>query len=157
MIAYCMQADLEIALGGADVLLQLADPNGLGVLDISIVEDYLESGAAEVRSAVEIKHDPETIANLDSDATRRLRDANASLSARIAYEKGSKGMAMPDRVRERADRTDRWLDLLAEGKRRLGRVAGGATAAINQPAQTVNFDPHNHKTSISSFKKGGFR
>ena len=147
-------ANLEVALGGAAILAQLADPGRSGQIDDDIVTDYLESGAAEIRSASEVKHDPEVLANLDADSLRRLRDANASLSARIAYEKGGLGLAMPDHVRDRAERAERFLDQLAKGERRLGRVSGGTAAAINQPVGVVSFDPEASGVSIDGFKRG---
>jgi hypothetical protein len=153
-IPFCNQADLELAVGGARPFVQLSDPDGNGVADPDRVEDYLEGGAAEVRSAAEVKHDPEVLANLDSDSVRRLRDANAALSARIAYTKGGKGLAMPEFVAAAADRADRYLDQLARGERRLGRVAGGTAAAINQPAKSVDFDADGSKMSVTGFKRG---
>lgn len=153
-IPYCTQGDLEVALGGARILRELADPNRTGNPDAGTVQDYLESGAVEVRSAVEIRHDPETIAAMDADSVRRLRDANAALSARIAYEKGGLGMAMPEWVRERADRNDQFLTQLARGERRLGRVSGGQVAAINQPIGLVDFDTDATGISVAGFKKG---
>lgn len=148
--SYAQQSDLEIALGGKAVLLQLADPNNQGAPDPATVTDYLESGAVLVRSAVEVKHDPETIANLDAASLRLLLDANAALSARIAWEKGGKGMACPTHTAERADRYDAIVDKIAEGKRRLGRVAGGTSAAINQQAEIVDYDSSNPKISINA-------
>lgn len=142
--SYAQQADLEIALGGAAVLVQLADFNKDGVADANVVADYLEGGAAEVRSAAEVKHDPETLANLDTPSLKRLIDANAGLSARIAYEKGGRGMAMPDWVRDRAERQDRFVERLARGEARLGRVAGSAGAVTTQASDTgvVDQDPN---------------
>lgn len=130
----CTQADLERALGGADVLRTLADPNKTGAIDSATVQDYIDAGAALIRAAAEIKHDPEVIANLDAPSLARLQKCNARLSARIAYEDGGKGLAMPDQVAKRADWEDEFLEMLAAGRRRLGRVAGGGQAAINQPA-----------------------
>lgn len=153
-VAYCTQADLEIALGGPDVLVQLADRDQDGVADPIVVTDYLEGGASELRSAVEVKHDPETIAALDSDSLRRLRDANKWLSARLAYEEGGRGMAMPPQVEAGAARADKFADDLAKGYRRLGRVAGGKVAAINQPVGVVDPDPRGCGVSIHGFKKG---
>lgn len=164
--SYCQQSDLEVALGGANVLLQLSDFNRDGQPDTNVVTDYLESGAAELRSAVEIKHDPETIANFDTASLRRLIDANAALSARIAYEKGGRGVAMPDWVRDRAERADKFADDLAKGFRRLGRIANnGKTAALSQPVGTVDQDPNGDggtfndgspagRVSITGFMKG---
>lgn len=141
-MAYCVQSDLETALGGSRILTQLADFNQDDIADAAVVTDYLDSGAAEVRTAVEVKHDPETIATLDTASLRRLVDANAALSARIAWEKGGKGVAMPEWVRDRAERTDKFLDDLATGHRRLGRVAGGTVVAVTQASGVgvVDFD-----------------
>lgn len=154
-MAFCTQADLERALGGADKLAQLSDPNRTGSPDAVTVTDYLETGAAEIRTATEIKHEPETLANLDAGSLTRLRDANAAISARAAYDKGGVGLAMPEWIRERAERADKFLDQLATGYRRLGRVAGGNQSAINQPAQgSVDFDPLLRGISIGAFKIG---
>src|SRR6267142_738663 len=120
---YCTQSDLETALGGQRVLTKLADFDEDGTSDVSVVTDYLESGAAELRTAVEVKHDPEVIANLDAASTRRLIDANAALSARIAWEKGGKGEAVPDWIDRRAARAEKFAEDLKDGRRRLGRVS----------------------------------
>lgn len=154
MPAYCTQADLEIAVGGAKILRELSDPNKTGSIVSSWVTDYLESGAAEIRTAVEVKHDPETIENLDADSKRRLKDANAALSARIAYTKGGQGHAMPEWVSQAADRAETFLEKLATGTRRLGRVNGGTKAAINQPVGVVDFDSSGSGMSVAGFKRG---
>lgn len=148
------QADLELAVGGAKELKQLSDPDDTGAVVASLVLDYLETGAAEVRSAAEVKHDPETLAALDTPSQRRLRDANAALSARTAYVKGGKGLAMPEHVGLAAERADKFLDQLARGERRLGRVSGGLVAAINQPAGVVDHDPNGAGVSVAGFKRG---
>jgi phage gp36-like protein len=156
-MAYCIQSDLETALGGPRVLAQLSDFNGDGVADAAVVTDYLESGAAEVRTAVEVKHDPETIALLDATSLRRLLDANAALSSRIAWEKGGKGAAMPDWTRDRAERADKFLDDLAKGLRRLGRSAGGVQAAVTQArvVGVVDQDPRGDGGTTSSGAPAG--
>lgn len=154
MAAYCSQSDLEIALGGAAVLVQLADPSGTGTADSGIVTDYLDSAAGQIRSVIEVKYDPETIANLDADSRRLLRDINKWQSARIAYLEGGRGQAMPQYIAEQADRCDDWLTQLRTGERRLGRVSGGTVAAINQPVGILDYDPLAQKVSIAGFKRG---
>lgn len=155
---FASQADLEVAVGGANYLLELADFNGTGnIADAgvqSVIAGWLLDGAAEVRSHAEVKHDPETLANLDAGSLRRLIDANAVLSARVAHEKGSGGREMPAALRDRADRVDRFLVDLAEGRQRLGRVSGGKAAAINQPVGIVDFDPCQTGVSVGAFKLG---
>jgi hypothetical protein len=153
-VSYCSQSDLEIALGSAAVLVELADPNGTGAADSGIVTDYLESGAALVRSVVEVRYDPETISNLDADSLRLLRDCNKWLSARIAWLEGGRGQDIPKRIGEQAERIERVVDEIRTGERRLGRVAGGTQSAINQPVGIVNFDPLATGISIAGFKRG---
>lgn len=154
MIAYCDQGDLELAVGGARELRQLADPNKTGSAQAAIVEDYLETGAAEIRAAAEVKHEPEALSVLDADTLRKFRDVNAALSARTAYTKGARGMAMPDWVEKAAQRADEYLEMLATGRRRLGRAAGGKTAALGQPVGVVDHDPLGQGISVAAFKKG---
>lgn len=156
-MAFCNQADLEIALGGAAELVQLADRDQDGVADLSVVTDYLESGAAVVRAAVEVKHEPETIAALDADSLRHLRDLNKWWSAAIAWLEGSKNQAMPERLREQREWVQQELDRIRTGERRLGRVAGGKAAALGQFVGNVDHDPCRTGVSVASLRKFGFR
>jgi hypothetical protein len=149
-----MPADLERALGGADVLVMLADPARTGAADEEIVWAFLNAGAAEVRERVEVKHDPETLANLDATSAQRLTDANSALSARVAWERGARGQAVPDHVESAAARAETWLTDLATGLRRLGRSKGGTPAALGQPVGVVDFDPLASGISVAGFKRG---
>jgi len=151
---YCNQTDLEIALGGADVLVQLADRDGTGVADAATVTDFLESGAALVRSVVEVKYEPEAIASFDADSLRLLRDCNKWISAQIAWLEGGRGQAVPDRVAEQAEQCRVRVDEIKTGERRLGRIAGKTPIAIGQPVGIVNFDPNASGISIAGFKRG---
>ena len=154
MPSFCGLADLQIALGGASYLVQLADPTGSGTADPARVDDYLESRAAEIRSVIEVKYDPETIDNLDADSLRLLRDINKWGSARTAYIEGGRGMALPDHIREQADRADQWLTEIRTGERRLGRVSGGRKAAINQAVDVLDYDATSTGMSIAGMKRG---
>lgn len=161
-VSYAAQADLEIALGGPAVLLQLSDLAETGSLadagSQAAITDYLETGASRVRAAVEVKHDPETIAALDAASRRLLVAWNADLSARVAWEKGGKGQALPRAVADRADRAERDLDRIAAGTLRLGRSAGGTAAGINQPASgAVDYDSRGEATSLRGLRDAGFR
>lgn len=156
--AYATQADLEIALGGPAELVKLSDFDQNGVADSAVVDDYLEVGSARVRAAVEVKHEPEAIAALSAASRKLLAEWNVALSARAAWEKGSKGQAVPDRIVERAERALADLDRVAAGTLRLGRVAGGAGAAINQVATgAVDPDPNGQGMTLTAFRSSGFR
>jgi phage gp36-like protein len=160
--SYATQTNLEVALGGPSILLQLADLSQTGSLEDAgtqaAITDYLEVGASRVRAAVEVKHEPETIASLDAASRRLLVSWNADLSARVAWEKGGMGQVMPEAVQERADRAIADLDRLAAGTLRLGRVADGTSAGINQEADgEVDYDSLGIGMSIQGLKNSGFR
>ena len=152
--AFCTQADLEIAMGGAANLLEVSDPTKTGQIQTTIVTDYLETGAAEVRSITEVRMDPETLAQMDTDAMRLFIGANAALSARIAYEKGGLGQSMPEFVRENAERQERMLQQFRDGQRRIGRASGSKIPAINQNPGVVDYDKTGSGISITGFRKG---
>lgn len=154
VVAYCTQAELEIALGGAAVLVQLADPNMTGTADATTVQDYLESGAARVRSVVEVRYAPEVIAALDSDSLRLLRDLNKWFSAQIAWLEGSRGADVPDRVQAQAEWADKTLAEIRTGERRLGRVSGGTVPALSTVVASVDHDPLGTGVSVAGFKRG---
>ena len=148
------QADLERALGGADVLRQLADPDGTGQADPAVVRDFLERGAAEVREKIETRFDPETLARLDAVSARRLLDASASFAARVAWRRGGRGMAMPDEITNDAAEAKAWLDEVRRGEATLGRAAGGSPTPINQPGGVIDHDPQGTGISVRAFRRG---
>lgn len=152
--AYASQADLEVALGGADVLIQLADFDGDHVADSDVVDDYLETGATEVRAAVEVKHEPEAIAALDTASLRLLRDLNATMSAAVAYRKGGRGQVMPIETERAVAKAEDTLDKIASGLRRLGRISGGAAPALAQAVGVMDYDSTATKMSIAGLKRG---
>jgi hypothetical protein len=156
-MAFCTAADLEIALGGAQPLVQLADPSGTGQADTAIVEDYLESPAAQIRSVIEVKYEPETIASLDADSQRLLRDINKWLSARIAWLEGARGQAIPEHIERQADKCETMLLEIRTGERRLGRVAGGKAPAPTQIVGVIDHDRNAAGVSIAAFKTWGYR
>lgn len=156
-MAFATQADLEIALGGAASLAELSTPDGQLSADPATVDDYLESAAGQIRSVIEVKYEPETIANLDADSHRILRDINKWLSARIAWLEGGRGQAIPPYIEAQAEKCETWLMEIRTGERRLGRVVGGRSAALAQPIGVVDHDKYGTGVSITAFKTYGYR
>lgn len=156
-MAFSTQADLEVALG-AQRLLELADPDDTGdIADASVVariDGWIEDAAADVRALVEIKHDPEALAAIDAPSLRRLKRAETDLAARRACEDGGEGFVMPPHVELRAKRAEEYLDDLATGRQRLGRVAGGTVAAVSQPAGVIDHDALGTKVSMAGLARG---
>ena len=157
MAAFATQSDLEIALGGADQLRQLSDFDRDGTADPAVVTDYLDSQAGEIRSVIEVKYEPETIASLDAASYRLLRDINKWKSARQAWLEGGRGQAVPDRVQQEADRSDQMLMEIRTGERRLGRVSGGNAPALTQPIGVVDHDKDGSRVSVKAFRSYGYR
>jgi hypothetical protein len=156
-VAYCSQSDLEIALGGAYKLVEVADPNGTGSADPATVEDYLESAAGQIRSVVEVQYEPETIASLDADSQRLLRDINKWLSARIACLEGMRGEAIPPHIEQQAEKVEQWLTEIRTRERKLGRVANGRAAVSTHAAGVVDHDPRGTGVSMTAFRTYGYR
>ena len=157
MAAFATTSDLEIALGGASQLVQLADYDKDGTADSAVVTDFLESQAGEIRSVIEVKYEPEAIAALDAASSRLLRDINKWKSARQAWLEGGRGQAVPARVQQEADRSDQMLMEIRTGERRLGRVAGGGAPALAQPIGVVDHDSDGSRVSIQAFRTYGYR
>lgn len=156
-MAFASQSDLEIALGGASQLVQLADPDDTGAAVSATVTDYLESAAGQIRSVIEVKYEPEVVANLDADSMRILRDINKWISARTAWLEGGRGQAIPDYVNAQADKCETWLMEIRTGERRLGRVSGGKAPGLTQPVGVVDHDRLGTGVSITAFKTYGYR
>lgn len=155
--AWCSQADLEIALGGPSVLVQLSDRNGSGVANAAVVADYLGSGANYIASKIQIRHSAEALADLDDGAVQLLRDWNKWWSAGVAWDEGAQGQAMPPSLAKMVDRVEAQLEAVRTGKAVLGRSAGSKQAALSQFVGVVDHDPGGHRVSIAGLKSSGFR
>ena len=160
-MAFCTQGDLEIAVGGAARLLQLADFNRTGNISDAavqaVIQGWLDEGASRILQTASVKHDPETLANLDAPSLVQCRRWNKVFSGRLAYRDGAGGLAMPEQLADGAREADEDLVKLADGRQRLARVAGGIAAGINQPVGLVDHDPHGRHVSVRGFKRSGFR
>jgi hypothetical protein len=86
-----------------------------------------------------------------------LRDINKWIAARVAYLEGGRGLAMPEHVRDQAEKCESWLLELRTGERKLGRVSGGRTAALTQPMGVVDHDARATGVSMTALRRHGFR
>ena len=77
-------AEFEEFLGGAHVLRQLTDPNRTGQPNYATAQTYLDAGCAEVRERIEVKHTPETVANLDAVSAHHADHRGRHLRHRVA-------------------------------------------------------------------------
>lgn len=141
-------------LGGAQSLRQLADPLKTGQADTAIVQGYISSGIARALGKASIKHDAETLANLDAASTLNLTDIALGQAARFAYERGGQGQVMPPRLEAAVARSDADLADLVEGRLRLSRVAGQPAAALSESCGVMDYDSLGTGISITGFRRG---
>ena len=71
-MAYCTQSDVQIAAGGPDRLLQLADPSGSGVIDAAYVTRAIEQAAGWIDGFAQKLYDVPV-----NPVPPALRDVNA--------------------------------------------------------------------------------
>src|SRR5690349_1322724 len=106
-MAYSVQADVEIAVGGAARLVQLADYDGNGASDAGVVDaaiaeaDALINSYASKRFAVPFAVAPSTIVRLSARMAARILRRNRQM------------VLASDVDEEKRDRE--WLEALAKG------------------------------------------
>lgn len=151
MANYCVQADLEVAVGGAAVLVQLLDKDGDGVADATQVAACLARATAEVNSAISIAVD---ISALDSPYDDTLIYQTASIAAYHAWMQGGEGQVMPDSVRERHANAQDWLSLVATRRRTLGGTTRRATSQFVGEQVYASTEPWDSTSSPRARLKG---
>jgi len=126
-VTYATQADLE-ARYGAEEVLQLADRNGDGVVDVGVVDQALLDAAAEIdgylgsRYQLPLAAAPQVIKVYACDIARYR------LYASVATEE----------VRNRYTDALKFLKLAAEGKVMIGPSASGAAPLEAGGAEMVS-------------------
>lgn len=153
------QADLETAVGGAHILLQLADAERTGSLASAAAQAritaWTASAVVDIRSAVGVKHEPEAIEQLDAETLQSLRFKAKYIAARYAYVDGGGGLAMPEQLEKLVRESLDWIEKVREGKAVLARSAGGRNPSLAQFVGVINHDPQG--TGWSQRGLSGFR
>lgn len=126
MAYWATQAQIEEACGGASRLVKLAGAtNTADSRYAEFIEICQAPANAYIRSLIAKVIDPDD-ASIAADAL--LADHEATLTAKLAYRKGTGGQAMPDQLKASVDEFEKWET----------RVDGGKIAFSSQTAQATN-------------------
>jgi len=140
------KAQLEAALGGAQVLVQLLDKDFDGIADEVLVEQVIEKAELESASAVQVAFDLDDPVVKES---RAIAQQTLVLAVFWAYQKGTAGQGVPADVREDYQEALRWFDRLAQGTRALGEAKQARTSF---PVEQVPIDPDSKRTTRRNMK-----
>lgn len=113
-MAYCVQADVEIAVGGADKLRQLTDQAGAGTVDVNVLAAAIAEADAELNSYIGHRY-----AVPLSPVPDIVKLKSAAWAARVLRRNLYQGVALTDLAD--AEKLDReWLKGVATGVISLG-------------------------------------
>lgn len=157
MPRFCEQSDVERALGGAAVLVELLDKDGDGVADVDLVEQCMDAGSNELASYIGVTVDTDQLVK-PYPLILVLKAADAS--AFYAWRYGISGQVCPDQTIQAHDGAIRWATDV--GLKRATLVMA-PKAALDQPVGVVDQDTiasaltdNNSRTklSVAAFKLG---
>lgn len=113
----CTKANVEVAVGGAHILVELLDKDRDGVADPDQVDAVIVQASADVLSAVQVAV---ALSSLREPYPDVVVFHTARIAAYYAWLNSSSGQAVPPNIRESYEAALRWLDRLTESKRGLG-------------------------------------
>jgi phage gp36-like protein len=148
MTRFCQQADLERALGGAPILVQLLDKDLDNVADADMVAQVIDAAMSELSSYIQVVVD---LTTLVAPYPFALVSKTADVAAFYAWRYGAYGQAIPENVVQGYDKAISWAQDVAAKKATLGAVR---KQALDQPVGVRDFDELGSKVSIAGFKKG---
>jgi len=117
-VAYCTEADVQTAVGGATKLAQLSDQDNAlsGAVNHTVVTAAIDEATAEMAGYIGHRISVNAIA---AAVPRLLVNKAAAWAARILRRNAYNGQPLADDLdREEIDR--KWLMLVAEGRVSLG-------------------------------------
>jgi phage gp36-like protein len=136
-MAYCTESDMNAALGGAAIAVQLLDKNNDGVADSELVSACLGRATAEMSSRIQVVID---LAALDVNLPYpdALVYHTADVAAYHAWLSGATGQTMPDAIQKKRDDSIAWAEAVARGTATLGR---SPLPASGQLAEQIDRNP----------------
>lgn len=124
------QAQLERQLGGAPILKQLLDYDRDGVADAAAVADVLADAEGEVNSAIGIAVD---LNDPNVDTSRALIRHELAVAAHLSYERGTGGLAEPDKCAKEYEGALAWIEKVRARTAGLGiPIRANAAQAMKQ-------------------------
>jgi hypothetical protein len=145
---FCEQPNLERALGGATVLVELLDKDEDGEADPDQVAEVLDEGSGELASYLQVNID---LSTLKPPYPSILILKAADVCAFYAWARGSEHQATPANIVVLRDAAIQWA--IDAGKRRatLGVVP---KPGLDPPAKMVDPDPTGMGISRKGFSRG---
>lgn len=149
-MAYCTQADVQIAAGGSIKLAELSDQNGTlgGAVDAAVIASAIAEATAEMASYIGHRISVNAVAASVPDVVKLKA---ASWAVRVMRRNLYNGQPLADDLeREKIDRE--WLDGVATGRYSLGvQPELPAAPELNDKAA-----PRDSTLNISRLKLRGY-
>ncbi len=141
------QRDLENALGGADVLLQLLHGDVASVVDEARLNQVINSASGEIASYL-INVDLDSVVEPYASA---LVAKAADLGAYYAWRYGAKGQPIPELISGDRDKAIAWAQDVGK---KLATLGEKLSPNLSESVGVVDHDPNGTGFSISGFKRG---
>ncbi len=138
------QSQLEYALGGADVLVELTDRTGSGVADTTFVNQVLTDADGEVNGFIALAV---SLADPAVDTAPEVLRLTKPLAVYLTWLRGTRAQAMPPEVRQARDDARADLELISQRRRGLGMLP---RATSSQPVQQAVLEPDEPWVSATS-------
>jgi hypothetical protein len=144
------RADLEHALGGGNILVQLLHGDDPLVVDESLLDLVISSASGEMASYL-ININLSTVAEPYASA---LIAKSADIGAYYAWRYGARGQPIPDNISQDRDKAIAWAQDVGK---KLATLGEKRPPGLSERVGVVDFDPNGTDVSITGFKRGGFR
>lgn len=132
-MSYCAQANMERAVGGAAVLVELLDKDGDGIADALLVTELLSRADGEIDAAIQQAGiEPST---LTSPYPNQIVFCAADLCAYLAFTYGTSGQGVPPEITARHQNALRLLDDFALRKRSVNAPSSQTTNMLLQQVE----------------------
>lgn len=129
---YFSKEDLEDAVGGAAVLVQLLDKDNDTVADASLVQKVIDTACADIDSAVAVRNQLPLVAPYPpSVVANALRNG-----VYYAHVFGTGGQGVPPEAKTQRDEAELWCERISLGTRSLG-----GTPPTTSGRQAIQVEP----------------
>ena len=148
MPRFCQASDLERALGGAAILVQLLDKDRDNIADTTLVQQVIDAGSNEIASYIQ---PTVAIDSLSAPYPLVLVIKAADASAFYAWRYGGYGQGIPEAVIQAHEAAIRWAQDVGQRRATLGVQP---KPNLDPPAEMVDPDPNAIGLSVAGFKRG---
>ncbi len=143
-VQLCKQGDVELAIGGIQVLAQILDKTGGGIADPNLVAAVIAHASSEALAAIAVQYLPSQLTVPYPDI---LVYATARLAAFYAWTMGSSEIVSPAAAQALRDDALRVFDRIANRQLSLGVTT---TPGTNQDVVMVDRNPNSDQTTQAS-------